>query len=116
MSTPTVVEIDSFTDDSEESFYDDLADEGVVGVLVKVSQGDRWLLHDAPEKVRRALAAGLHLGALHYLEPGRASLEAQRLYFTGNLPVASYALGLVLELDDLGGREAYEIAAELGTA
>lgn len=113
MSTQTVVEVDSFTDDTDELFYDDLASAGVVGVVIKVSQGDRWTLHDAPAKVRRALSAGLHVGALHYLEPGRTTMDAERQWFVGNLPEGSYALGLVVELDDLGGRQIYELATEV---
>lgn len=116
MSTPTVVEIDSFTDDTEPSYYSDLADAGVVGVLIKVSQGTRWTLRDAPEKVRRATAAGLHVGALHYLEPAGCDATGLTHHFIGNLPPASYSLGLVLELDDLGGLEFYELGPVLQDA
>jgi hypothetical protein len=109
-----VVEIDSFSDPLIYEDFDAMVSEGVIGVLIKVSQGVRWVNPLAPKLVGEALAAGLLVGALHHVETERASLSGQRGFFVSHLPGGVYELGLVLEVEPHNGAELYALATELG--
>src|SRR5271166_5589411 len=89
--------------------WDALKADGCIGVVVKVSQGTAWVNSWAPRVMRDAVANGLLVGALHYAEPGRNPAELEAEYCLNNLPAVDLALGLWLELGDLGGKQPVEM-------
>lgn len=108
-----IVEIDSWCDADPATLMADLSDTGVIGVLVKVSQGTKWVSGHAPAFCREAVKAGLLVGALHYLEPTKNDPIAERSFALNNLPPAHFALGVVFEIDAMPVVDAYQYGISL---
>jgi len=108
-----VVEVNSWTDTTPTDLFETAADNGAVGALLKVSQGTTWINSHGPELARRATAAGLLLGALHYWEPTSDVDDGQVSWLLGSLPPVDYALGVVVEIDALGTVAPYEASPVL---
>src|SRR5277367_1575948 len=107
-----VIEMDGFSGDRLPGYWGDLKDGGVIGVLVKVSQGTSWTNPHAATVLREAYAAGLLCGALHFMEPDANSANEELAYLLGNLPPTPLALGVVLEIDHLRTANQWEFVAE----
>lgn len=99
-----------------EEDWDALTERGVIGVVVKSTQGARWENGWAPRVLRSAAANGLLVGVLHYCEPGYGPAELEAENVQGSLPEVELALGVWVEVDGLFGMPEHELAPWVQTA
>jgi hypothetical protein len=111
-----IVEIDSWTlRDSPDFDFDTFRENGAIGVVVKATQGALWTYDRLPEMIRRAKAADLLCGVLHYASPGLNPAEIEAEHLLESLPDDDLPLGLWCELDDIGGIQPFELGAWVET-
>jgi hypothetical protein len=108
-----IIEVDSFSDPLIYEDFHAMAGEGVIGILVKASQGVRWANPAAPRIVGEALAEGLLVGALHHVETSAAPLSEQVAFFLKHLPSGVYELGHVLEVEPDNDTELFTFSQDL---
>lgn len=117
MSTANVVvEIDGFSDNLEKVDLAAIKASGALGVLIKVSQGTRWINPVGNALIDKALAAGLLVGALHYVEPEYNEPETEVSWRLSKALAVPLALGLVLEIDPPNGADLYALSTGLEQA
>lgn len=110
MQKANIVEITSWDYATDAGVdFEVLYERGAGGVVIKASQGDNWCFDRLPEAIRGAKSAGLLVGVIHYAEPGRNPAQVEAEHLIDNLPDDDLPLGLWLELDDLGGKQTFEM-------
>lgn len=116
MSDNLVVEVDGFVKHLVAEDFDELKAVGVVGVLVKLSQGLKWVNPEAASIATLATDAGLLVGALHRLETEHNPIATELAKFRSVLPGVYHALGLVVEVEPHAGADLYALGSELEAA
>lgn len=116
MHTNIVAEIGSWNDGSEATqIIDRTADCDGIGVVVKGTQGDRWLYPYLDSAYTDATGAGLLVGHLHFCEPGSSTPEDEAVHIIRALRGRVYGLGVWLEVGELFGLQDYEAAPWVNT-
>jgi hypothetical protein len=80
-----------------------------LGVAIKGSQGLWWQRPDYETVVDLATGAGVLTAHLHYCEPGSNAPEDEAAAISAVVKDVAMPLGVWLELDDLGGKQAFEL-------
>lgn len=84
--------------------------DGYAGVIVKASQGVNYINPYWRADAAGAADAGLLVGAYHFAHPGQNDADAEANYALAAVSGVDLPLGLSLDMEDLGGRQAYEVA------
>jgi hypothetical protein len=104
MPNNLVVEIDPFhTRKEAEDIVASAKRERFAGVVVKGSQGSRWVNPEAGHVLSEAEFEGVGSGWLHYAEPGANDPDTEAVALLGAIGSTPLSLGIWVELDDLQG-------------
>lgn len=83
---------------------------GILGVIIKATQGVSYVNPDFQSGVAAAQAAGLLVGAYHFAEPSQSSAEDQAAYFNDQVMGHTLALGTWLDLEVTGGVAMFQVS------
>lgn len=83
--------------------------EGYAGVVVKGSQGTRWVRESASELLTDAQSSGLQGAWLHYAEPAFNTAEAEAVALMAAVGTLPLGLGIWVEVEKGHGVEGYTL-------
>lgn len=107
----TLTEITPWHDaEAIENILDTLRYEGVVGVVIKGTQGPSYVRDSFATVYDDAIAEGHLVAFLHYCTPGVGTAQDEAMNLLGALGARPAPLGIWLELDDTRGIEGYQLA------
>lgn len=110
MASNLVLEVGALVSDAQaDDIVSYTVDNRHVGVVVKGSQGARWLRPDAAQLLHDAQSSGLQGAWLHYAEPGVSTAEAEATHLVSSLAGVALGLGVWLELPDDNGLQLGEL-------
>jgi lysozyme len=75
---------------------------GVLGVIIKATQGVGYLSPYFHDDCADAHAAGLMVGAYHFAQPQANPADSEAAYFLANVQGMAFELGLWLDLEEWG--------------
>ena len=91
-----------------------LAADGVIGVILKATQGTQWVDATFAPRAQQALSAGLLLGAYHFADASAPDAQAAHfLSVAGSIVGPSGPLAIDIEANAIGGTVTVEQGAEI---
>lgn len=110
MTTATVVDVSSWQHPGNAPIdWGAVKGDGVVGAIVKLTQGTGYVNPYGVDDINAAAAAGLLTGAYHFCTPAASSPQDEAGHFLANLGGLELSLGVWVDVEDVGSYPLHEL-------